>query len=70
MPLPRNSISMLASPGPFGPIDMGGMFTILKVRDRLDGDGDPGWYKHPDGTVASEASAADLARDGITPPAP
>ncbi len=68
MPLPRNSISMLASPGPFGPIDMGGMFTILKVRERLEGDGDPGWYEHPAGTVASEATAADLARDGIVVP--
>jgi len=70
MPLPRNSISMVATPGPFGPIDMGGMFTILKVRERLDGAADPGWYKHPDGTVATEASAADLTRDGITPPTP
>jgi hypothetical protein len=68
MPLPRNSISMVAAPGPFGPIDMGGMFTLLKVRDRLDGDGDPGWYAHPGGTVATEATAADLARDGITTP--
>jgi manganese oxidase len=65
MPLPKNSISMVATPGPFGAIDMGGMFTILKVRDRLDGDGDPGWYQHPAGTVATEATAADLARDGI-----
>jgi FtsP/CotA-like multicopper oxidase with cupredoxin domain len=70
MPLPRNSISMTASPGPFGPIDMGGMFTLLKVRERLDGSGDPGWYTHPEGTVASEASAAELARDGIAPPKP
>ena len=65
MPLPKNSISMVATPGPFGPIDMGGMFTILKVRDHLDGDADPGWYEHPAGTVADEATAADLARDGI-----
>jgi hypothetical protein len=71
MPLPKNSISMVAAPGPFGPIDMGGMFTILKVRDRLPdatsaGAGaDPGWYEHPAGTLATEATAADLARDGI-----
>lgn len=68
MPLPRNSISMVGAPGPFGTIDMGGMFTLLKVRDRLDGDGDPGWYDHPAGTVAEVASAADLARDGIRLP--
>jgi manganese oxidase len=32
---------------------MGGMFTMLKVRDRLGSyDVDPGWYEHPKGTVA------------------
>jgi len=46
-------------------IDMGGMFTVLKVRDKLAGDADPGWYDAPAGTTAGEASAADLARDGI-----
>jgi hypothetical protein len=67
MPLPRNSISMMSSPGPFGPIDMGGMFTLLKVRARLPaGGGDPGWYAHPAGTVAEAATDADLRRDGIT----
>jgi hypothetical protein len=45
---------------------MGGLFTILKVRDRLASyDEDPGWYPHPPGTVAMKASDADLARDGI-----
>jgi hypothetical protein len=45
---------------------MGGMFTIIKVRDRLQGyERDPGWYQHPAGTVARKASATDLARDGI-----
>jgi len=24
----------------------------LKVRDELDGDKDPGWYHHPEGTIA------------------
>ena len=65
MPLPKNSIAMQPTPGPFGPIDMGGMFTILKVRDRVTGTGDPGWYAHPPGTVAAAASDADLRRDGI-----
>jgi hypothetical protein len=41
------------------------MFTIVKVRDRLDSAAEPGWYAHPKGTVASEASADELARDGI-----
>ena len=65
MELPKNSISMMGGPGPFGLIDMGGMFTILKVRKKLAGDMDPGWFDHPAGTVASKASPEDLARDGI-----
>ena len=52
--------------GPFGPITMGGLVNILKVRDRLGSyDADPGWYDHPKGTVARLAKAADLHRDGI-----
>lgn len=53
MPVPRNSISMQGGQGPFGTIDMGGMFTIIKIRERLPASGaDPGWYDHPRGTVA------------------
>src|SRR5262245_40014886 len=67
MPMPANSIPMKGAVGPFGDnITMGGMFTIVKVRDRLASyDQDPGWYQHPPGTVALTASAEDLARDGI-----
>jgi FtsP/CotA-like multicopper oxidase with cupredoxin domain len=65
MQLPDNSISMLGSDGPFGVIDMGGMFTIVKVRKKLTGDTDPGWFEHPAGTVAAEATADELLRDGI-----
>jgi FtsP/CotA-like multicopper oxidase with cupredoxin domain len=66
MDQPRNSIAMLGGDGPYGTIDMGGMFTLLKIRDRLPGDGNPGWYK-PTTDVATEASADELARDGIAP---
>jgi|JI10StandDraft_1071094.scaffolds.fasta_scaffold24069_6 FtsP/CotA-like multicopper oxidase with cupredoxin domain len=65
MPLPRNSISMRGGRGPYGVIDMGGMFTMLKTRDRLDGPGDPGWYAQPAGSAARQATAADLAADGV-----
>ena len=65
MPMPRNSISMLGGDGPFGTIDMGGMFTIVKTRKQLTGDSDPGWYDHPKGEVASLATADEIARDGI-----
>lgn len=63
MPGPKNSISMQSAPGPFDPIDMGGMFTIIKVRDGITNYSNPGWYKHPDGTVASIASAQELKTD-------
>jgi manganese oxidase len=66
MKMPSNSISMLGTDGPHGYIDMGGMFTILKVRAKI-GDTDPGWYENPAGTVAAKASADELARDGIKP---
>ncbi|MGZ8519722.1 MAG: copper oxidase, partial [Candidatus Binatia bacterium] len=67
MPMPKNTISMKGKAGPFGDyISMGGMMTLLKVRDRLKSyDKDPGWYDHPAGTVAMKASEADLARDGF-----
>ena len=37
-------------------IGMGGMFSLVKVRDDVRrGDfADPGWYRHPPGTVARE----------------
>jgi hypothetical protein len=58
---------MKGATGPFGDyISMGGMMTVIKVRDRLKSyDEDPGWYQHPPGTVAMKARAAELARDGI-----
>jgi hypothetical protein len=78
MPLPHNTLPMMTGTGPFGPIEMGGMFTVMKVREDLaPGDyRDPGWYKHPQGTVAhavatEDAGAPTRAEDaaGATPPA-
>ncbi len=56
MPAPDNTLPMMTGWGQFGPIEMGGMFTVVKVRDGLaKGDyGDPGWFDHPEGTVAYE----------------
>lgn len=65
MPLPENSVPMLGAKGQFDYIDMGGMFTIVKVREGLKNYEDPGWYENPPGTVAQKASAEDLRRDGI-----
>jgi manganese oxidase len=56
MPLPDNTLPMMSGQGQFGPAEMGGMFTLLKVRhDQPPGDyRDPGPFKHPAGTVAYE----------------
>ena len=56
MPLPDNTAPMMTGKGPFGGIEMGGMFTTVKVRrEQRHGDySDPGWFKHPAGTVAYE----------------
>ena len=56
MAMPENSIPMVGAKGPFDYITMGGMFTILKVREGFANYDDPGWYKHPEGTVASAAT--------------
>jgi FtsP/CotA-like multicopper oxidase with cupredoxin domain len=66
MEQPKNSISMVGGKGPHGTIDMGGMFTMVKIREHLTGDGDPGWYEAPKGSTATEASADELRRDGVT----
>lgn len=55
MKYPPN-LSPIGSPGPFGVIEMGGMFTILKVRDNLTSYSDPGWYQHPPGTVVESVN--------------
>jgi FtsP/CotA-like multicopper oxidase with cupredoxin domain len=68
MPVPKNSIPMVGGQGQYDPITMGGMFTILKVRNDLKSYDDPGWYQHPPGTLASLASDSDLKRDAIQVP--
>jgi manganese oxidase len=52
---PPNTLAMMAGRGPHGKLEMGGMFTVIKVRDDLAKDDfrDPGWYPAPKGTVAS-----------------
>jgi hypothetical protein len=56
MPLPDNTLPMMTGKGPFGALEMGGMFTVVKVREGLGRKDyrDPGWFKHPKGTVAYE----------------
>ena len=56
MPLPENTLPMMTGAGPFGPLEMGGMFTVVKVREGISRQSyaDPGWYRHPAGTVSRE----------------
>jgi FtsP/CotA-like multicopper oxidase with cupredoxin domain len=56
MPLPDNTLPMMTGFGQYGPLEMGGMFSVVKVREGLaPGDyADPGPYRHPAGTVAYE----------------
>jgi len=60
MPLPDNTLPMMTGQGPFGSLEMGGMFTVVKIREGLArGDyKDPGWYKHPEGSLAYEWKGA------------
>jgi hypothetical protein len=56
MPMPDNTLMMMTGSGQFGPIEMGGMFTVMKIREGLAPNDyqDPGPYRHPPGTVAYE----------------
>jgi FtsP/CotA-like multicopper oxidase with cupredoxin domain len=60
MPLPDNTLPMMTGSGPFGAMEMGGMFTVVKVREGLARNDykDPGWYQHPRGSVAYEWKGA------------
>lgn len=59
LPGPENTLPMMTGAGPFGPIEMGGMFTLMKVRDdQKAGDfTDPGWYHYPKNQIAQKVSA-------------
>ncbi|MFG5777384.1 multicopper oxidase family protein [Comamonas sp. J-3] len=63
MPLPDNTFPMMTGRGPFGNIEMGGMFTTFKVRKNQAANdySDPGWYQQPPGTTAYEWKGAPLA---------
>ena len=67
MAVPANSLPMVGAGGPFGYIDMGGMFTLLKVRDELSGyDTDPGWYAAPASEQARLATPDELRNEAPT----
>jgi len=66
MPLPDNTLPMMTGAGPFGPLGMGGMMSVVKVREGIGARDykDPGWYAHPAGSVARVADG-----DTTQPPA-
>ncbi len=49
---PVNTLPMMAGQAKYGPVEMGGMFTVLKVREGIKTYDDPGFYRPPAGTVA------------------
>jgi len=71
MPLPDNTLPMMTGFAQFGAVEMGGMFTVVKVREGLAaGDyKDPGWYQHPPGTVAWEWKGPPPPATRAPPPA-
>jgi len=56
MPLPDNTLPMMTGFAQFGAVEMGGMFSVVKVREGLAANdyADPGHYAHPPGTVSYE----------------
>ncbi len=70
MPIPDNTLPMMTGQGPFGGIEMGGMFTVVKIREGLARNDykDPGWYRHSKGTVAHlvDEPATEAIRDETT----
>ncbi|MES2125660.1 MAG: copper oxidase [Pseudomonadota bacterium] len=70
MPLPDNTLPMMTGTGPFGAIGMGGMFTTVKVRRALARGNykDPGWFKHPPGSLAYEWKDGSAVPDAVPAP--
>ena len=56
MPMPDNTLPMMTGFGQFGPMEMGGMFSVVKVREGLAATTTrtPAGTQHPQGTVAYE----------------
>ena len=56
MPLPENTAPMMTGQGPYGSVEMGGMFSMVKVRrnQKPRDYANPGWFAQPKGTQAYE----------------
>ena len=62
MALPDNTLPMMTGFGQFGPLEMGGMFTIVKIRENQAKDNyqDPGPYQYPEGMRAYQWTGQSL----------
>ncbi len=58
---PKNTLPMMTGTGQFGAIEMGGMFTVIKIRPGINTDKDPGDYRFPAGTVARPVATPESA---------
>ena len=65
MPVPENSTPMRGGVGPFGSIDMGGMFTLLRVREKSNTPASSEWFEHPARSVAGPADPSQMYNDGV-----
>ena len=56
MPLPDIIATMMTGTGPVGAMAIGRMFSVVKLRlaQQRGEYGDPGWFGHSAGSVASE----------------
>jgi FtsP/CotA-like multicopper oxidase with cupredoxin domain len=60
---PKNTLPMMAGDGQYGGIGMGGMFTVVKIREGLKNyDQDPGWYSPPLGTLAGPVDPGEIPK--------
>lgn len=55
MPGPENTLPMMMGEGRYGKLEMGGMFSMIRVRDQLGYDA--GFYSPPEGTQAKKVSS-------------
>lgn len=55
---PDNTLPMMMGKGRYGNLEMGGMFTVIKVRDQLQNpQAVQGWYQAPEGTQAKKVDS-------------
>ena len=64
MPGPANTATM-GWDGPFESAIVGGMTTVVKIREEITEDSAASWYKHPPEQVAKVATKEELEKDDI-----